>query len=84
MPKIDPTLRRLTAQRAAYVLHAQVEDPTAHTAPARAAFEARFYVGIPEDLPQSERDRRALYARKAYFTELAIASVKARQSKGAA
>ena len=38
-----------------------------NTAPAREAFAARFYAGIPEDLPQAERDRRAGWARKAYI-----------------
>jgi hypothetical protein len=48
------------------------------TLPARQAFEARFYTGIPEDLPQAERDRRASAARRAYFAEMTARSVTAR------
>jgi len=54
------------------------------TAPARAAFEARFYAGIPADLPTEERDRRALAARRAYFARLTWLSVRARSSRRAA
>lgn len=49
-----------------------------NTDPARRAFDARFYAGIPEDLPQAERDRRAGFARRAYFAELALKSSRAR------
>lgn len=54
------------------------------TAPARRAFEKRFYAGIPNDLTDTERDRRAAAARKAYFAELTARSVRARQRKAAA
>ena len=52
-----------------------------NTQSARDAFEARFYVGIPEDLPSAERDRRAGFARRAYFAELALKSSMARSRK---
>ena len=58
-------------------------DPVEGTAKARAAADRRFYEGIPEDLPQAERDRRAASARKAYFSRLALASSKARAKKAA-
>jgi len=58
--------------------------PVAGTAAARQAFDARFYDGIPAELPQAERDRRAGHARKAYFTRLALASAKARSKTAAA
>lgn len=51
------------------------------TAPARLAFAARFYEGIPEDLPQHERDRRASAARRLYFTRLALKSSQVRGRK---
>jgi len=54
-------------------------DVRAITAPARDAFEARFYRGIPEDLPAIERDRRAAAARKAFYAELTARSVRARK-----
>jgi hypothetical protein len=54
-----------------------------NTSPARAAFEARFYDGIPADLPAPERDRRAAAARRLHFTRLALASslVRARRRR---
>jgi hypothetical protein len=51
------------------------------TAPARAAFAARFYQGIPDELPQAERDRRAAAAKAAYFAELTARSVAARRRR---
>ena len=49
------------------------------TEPARRAFEARFYAGVPDGLPAAERDRRAAAARKAYFADLTAKSVHARK-----
>ena len=75
--------RVLQARMAAHALHARVPDPTAHTAPARASFLARFEREVdPEGLltPQ-ERARRAEHAKKAYFLKLAAASSKARTEK---
>ena len=53
------------------------------TAPARVAFAARFYDGIPADLPQTERDRRAAAAKRLYFGRLALKSSQARSKKKA-
>lgn len=78
---MDPSARKLRAQLAAHTLHSRVADPTAHTAPARAAFEARFYEGIDPTLPAKIRERQAGHKRKAYFAALALAGVKARQAK---
>src|SRR4051812_50001042 len=74
------TERILRARMAAHALHAKVSDPTAHTAPARAAFLSRFEREVdPEGLlDPRERARRAEHARKAYFTRLALASAHAR------
>lgn len=55
------------------------EDPKPQTARMREAFDARFYIGIPEDLPPAERDRRAAAGRAAYFVRLSLASAKARR-----
>lgn len=59
-------------------------DPNGPLPRARAAFDARFYAGIPEDLPAAERDRRAAHARTEYFGRLALASAKSRRAKSAA
>jgi hypothetical protein len=56
-------------------------DVRAITAPARQAFEARFYAHIPDELPPGERDRRATAARRAYFAELTALSVRSRKKK---
>ena len=75
---MTPQQRSLAARLGAYRMHAAGKT---NTQPARAAFEARFYAGIPEDLPPAERDRRASFARQAHFTELALKSSMARSRK---
>lgn len=52
-----------------------------NTEPARRAFDARFYAGVPEDLPAAERDRRAAAARRLHFARLALRSSQARVRK---
>ena len=76
---MTPAERSLRARMAAYRLHA-THDPKETTAAARAAFLARFEREVDPDgrLSPSER-RRAEAARKAYFTKLAIQSVRGRQ-----
>lgn len=75
--------RVLRARIAAHVLHAQISDEAAHTAPARAAFLSRFEREVDPDgvLDPQERARRAEHAKKAYFLKLALASRKARAAK---
>jgi hypothetical protein len=53
------------------------------TAAARAAFNARWerQVDPQGKLPEAERIRRAEYAKRAYFTRLALASAKARRKR---
>jgi hypothetical protein len=79
-PSSDKANRVLQARMAAHALHARVEDPAAHTAPAREVFLSRFEREVdPEGvLEPQERARRAEHAKKAYFTRLALASSKAR------
>lgn len=75
--------RIIRARIAAHALHAKVSDPTAFTAPARAAFLSRFEREVdPEGvLDPKERARRAEHAKKAYFLKLAISSREARRKK---
>jgi hypothetical protein len=75
--------RILRARIAAHALHAQISDPAAFTAPARAAFLSRFEREVdPEGiLDPEERTRRAEHAKKAYFLRLALASREARKKK---
>ncbi len=81
---LTPSERSLRARLAAHTLHARV-DPTAHTAPARKAFLARFEREVDPDgiLSTAERARRAEHARKAYFTRLALRSAQARRRDSA-
>jgi hypothetical protein len=48
------------------------------TAKAREKFLGKFMAGIPADLPEAERIRRAEVAKKLHFTRLAYLSAKAR------
>jgi hypothetical protein len=79
---MTPEQRSMRARIGAYSLHAK-HDPRVTTEPARRAFLSRFEREVdPEGvLPERERLRRAEYARKAYFTRLALASAKARAAK---
>jgi hypothetical protein len=79
----DNNERVLRARMAAHLLHAQISDEAAHTAPARAAFLSRFEREVDPDgiLDPQERARRAEHAKKAYFIKLALASRKARAAR---
>jgi hypothetical protein len=79
----SPARRALRARMAAHHLHAGIPDAAAHTAPARAAFLARFEREVDPDgvLDPRERARRAEHARKAYFLRLALASAHARGAR---
>ncbi len=81
---LTPAERSLRARVAAHTLHSKV-DATAHTAPARQAFLARFEREVDPDgvLPAEERRRRAEHLRSAYFTGLAFKSAKARRRAAA-
>ncbi len=86
MPKqgLTPAERSLRGRAAAHQLHA-THDSRELTAPARAAFLARFEREVDPDgvLPEPERLRRAEHARKAHFLGLALKSARARR-KGSA
>lgn len=75
----DPRVRTLVARAAALTRHAH-GDTVAATAPARAAFLARFEAEVDphNELDPTERARRAERARKAYFVRLALKSAQAR------
>ena len=64
----------------AYALHA-THDPRETTRKAREAFLAKFVNEVDPDrvLDPEERERRVFYARKAYFTRLALKSAQARR-----
>lgn len=76
--------RSLRARIAALELHAQVDGRTI-TAPARQKFLQRFEDQVDPDhvLPEAERTRRALAARRAYMARLALKSSRARAARRA-
>jgi hypothetical protein len=79
---MTPAERTLRARIGAYSLHAQY-DSRQLTAPAREAFLARFAQEVDPTgiLSPEERERRAEFARKAYFTRLALRSSQVRAKK---
>lgn len=79
---MTPAERTLRARLAAHTLHAKV-DSREHTKPARKAFLDRFENQVDPNrvLPVEERMRRADQAKKAYFTRLALKSVRARRGQ---
>ncbi|NUR42039.1 MAG: hypothetical protein HOV73_18325 [Streptomyces sp.] len=82
---MDPQDRSLRARLAAHTSWANTVDPTSRTAKARAAANARFEAEAREKHPgasDKEIARVAEHLRKAYFTRLALASARARRSKG--
>jgi hypothetical protein len=81
-----PEQKSLAARIGAHESWAKTADPAARTAPARKAALDRFEREVDPDgkLPPADRARMAEHARKAYFTRLALASAKARRSKGTA
>jgi hypothetical protein len=72
--------RTLATQRAriAALTRASLYDGREITKKARGAFMDSFLAKIPENLPESERLRRAECLKKAHFTRLAYLSAKAR------
>lgn len=75
---MTPAERKFRAQIGAYSLHAQGKT---NTAPARAAFFARFEREVdPEGiLPPAERHRRAEFKYKAYMKALSLKSSRSRK-----
>lgn len=82
---LTPAERTMRARLAAHTLHASIEDPAAHTAPARKTFLEMFERQVDPDgiLPPAERARRAAHARSAHFTRLAYASARKRRERRA-
>ena len=72
--------RILRARIGAYSLHSQGKT---NTGPARAAFFQKFFDEVDPGrvLPEIERERRAAFARSAYYSRLALKAAKTRQRK---
>ncbi len=81
---VSPGEQSLRGRLAAHILHAR-RDSRQTTANGRAAFLARFERDVDPTgvLDPAERHRRAMQARRAYFTRLALAAVQAKRAKRA-
>jgi hypothetical protein len=77
---LTPEQRAQNGRLGALTIHAQGKT---NTAPARAAFDARFERQVDPDgvLTPTERAKRAAHARKLHFARMAAASAKARKRK---
>jgi hypothetical protein len=94
MPENDPLTtktgltaaeRKLRASIAGNTSWANTLDRSARSLPGRLAADARFERQVDPDgvLPPQERARRAEYARRAHFQQLALRSAKARRLRKA-
>lgn len=81
--KLSPAERRLVGEIGSHESWSRTTDRAARTAPARKAALDRFEREVdPEGrLTPDERARRAEHARKAYFSRLALKSVKVRRQR---
>ena len=75
--------KSLRGQIGAYTSWSRTEDRSARTAPARKAALQKFEQQVDPngELSPDERARRAQYARKAYFKQLALKSAQARRRR---
>jgi hypothetical protein len=74
--------RTIRARIGALALHAR-HDARETTQSARTEFLSRFEREVDPErvLPEAERQKRAEYAKRAYFTRLALKSAKARRKR---
>lgn len=81
-PPLTPDQRVMRARIAANERWSR-QDPKPATDRAREAFLARFENAVDpnRELPEGERARRALAARRAYFLRLSLKSARARQAR---
>jgi hypothetical protein len=82
---LTPAQRALRAKIASLKSWENTSDPSKRTENGRKAFLRRFEDEVDPDgtLPEAERQRRAGYAMKAYFTKLAFEASKAKTRKKA-
>ena len=80
---LTPSQRSMRGKIAAYTRWANEPDRSAATAAARQGLRDRFerQVDPAGTLPAAERAKRAETARKAYYTQLAFKSARARQRR---
>jgi len=76
--------RILRARKAALTRWSKETPTREHALRAQAGLLAKFLAAVPTDLPEDERHRRAIAARRAHMAGLALASSKARAAGAAA
>lgn len=76
---MTPEQRTLQARLAAHTLHARTDSARTPPRPAERSSSGSSMWSIPTALSDAERQRRALQARRAYFTRLALKSARARR-----
>lgn len=81
--RLTPEQRRLFGLIGALESWSRTTDRTARTAPGRRAMDAKFEHEVDPDgqLSPAERAKRAEFARKAYYTRLALKSAQARRAR---
>ena len=86
MPARTPSERSQAASIMAHQSWANTPDPSARTAPGRAALLAKFECEADPDgtLDPAERARRADHLRKAHFRRMALRSAQTRRRTGEA
>lgn len=80
---LTPAERTMRARKAVHVSWSRTADRAARTAPARAAMLAKFEREVDPDgvLHPDERAKRAESAKRAYYADLAMKSVRARRRR---
>jgi hypothetical protein len=80
---LSPAERSLRARLAVHTSWANTTDPSERTRPGREAADRRFEDAVDPDrqLPEAERKRRALHARRAHMQGLALKAAKARRRR---
>ncbi|MGI8518630.1 MAG: hypothetical protein ACR2ME_09900 [Acidimicrobiia bacterium] len=83
---LTPAQRVMRARLAAHTSWANTDDPSARTAPARAAMRQRFEDQVDPDrvLSEADRARKAASAFKAHMAALSLKGLQVRQQKRAA
>lgn len=83
---MTPEERTLRARLAAYTLHSNITDESAHTAPARRGLEESWARKVDPHgiLPDAERERRAAQLRKAHYARMALKSSLVRRARAGA
>lgn len=76
--------RMMRARKAALTRWSKETPTREHALRAQSGLLAKFLADVPTDLPDAERHRRAIAARRAHMVGLALASSRARSARAGA